>query len=186
MSGLEDRIREMMNARSSSTAPPPPPIGEALSAGRAARFRRRVLVSAAAMAGVAAIAGGSVAVVALTSSEQPSEEVAERPTAKPSHTKDEQEPSDTTGSGYHLGPVTRCADLPPIPSNISMDTTLAWEIRQVRFSYTDPSSAKGAQRTFVVDFGADLTCRSRADALRVINHALEAGGHPTIGPQAES
>lgn len=82
--------------------------------------------------------------------------------------------------GMNLGAETRCADLPPLPSDTEIDTVLAFESGQDRISYWDQTAGK--ERTFILNFRDDLTCRTRADAAAVINHDLETAGYPPMQP----
>ena len=183
MSPLEPQMRNVLRDRAAAIQPPAPPLRETLEAGHAARVRRRRLISAVvAVAGVAVVVGGAFSMDALTSSTGPSGGPATNPTSSPSSDQP-NEPSDTNPTPEpSLGRITACRDLPILPQDTEIDTTLAWDIQQLMISYTDPDSAQGAQRTFVLDFGDDPTCRSRPDALKLINHALVAGGHPTMAP----
>ena len=174
MSQLEPRLREVLRSHADALDPGPAPIQETLRTDRAEASRRRmVLGSAAAAAAVLVAVGVPVAVERVAGSGGTPVQPAGSP--PPSWTGS-PDPSVTQSPTPppSLGKETRCADLPPIPTGVEMDSTLAWEWGQLQLGYSD---GRGRQRSFVLDLRNDPSCRSRDDVVRVVDRALEAGGH---------
>lgn len=179
MSELEPRLREVLRGHADAMEPGPAPVDETLRAGRAGAARRRMaLGSVAAAAAVAVAVGLPVAADRVGSVGTPTQPAGSPPPELTESPSPSLTQSPTPTPAPSLGKETRCADLPPIPSGVEMDTTLAWEWGQLQLGYTD---ARGRQRSFVLDLRDDPSCRDRPDVVRVVNHALEAGGHPPWG-----
>jgi hypothetical protein len=170
MGDTEDALRRTLQASGAAVVAPEAPVGATLAAGRAGRHRRAWVAAGAAAAAVAVVVAGAAAVVGGGGDPMPVP-----PAASPS--TGDTSPS-TSPVGPSLGEVTRCAELPRMPDDTEIDTTLAYDLRQLMLAYTDPGT--GAQRSFVVDFGDDDSCRQRSDVARVIDDALTAAGHPPL------
>lgn len=83
-----------------------------------------------------------------------------------------------------LGPITSCADVPNLPTDVEVDTVLAREFGQLMISFTDPSNEDAEQVQFVLEYEADSTCRQRADIQRVLDEALGAGKPDSAKPES--
>ena len=66
--------------------------------------------------------------------------------------------------------VTRCDALPPVPQRVEVNTLLDAENKVLEYTYGNDNT------TFTINYGADPTCRQRADVRLLLDHALEAAG----------
>lgn len=86
---------------------------------------------------------------------------------------------DPESSAVDRGPVSRCTDVPPIPTHVEVNTVLDPEGGQLEWDYIDPEPPHET-RTFVIDFVNDPSCRLRDDTFNLINHALAAAELPAL------
>lgn len=177
----EADIRQMLHRRANEVATGgPAPVQETLAAGRRSRTRQRAGLLGG-VASIAVVAVGTAQMINGTPDTSPTQLVP----ASELRTTERQASAATALTprprppAPDMGKETPCSQLPQIPRDIEIDTGLDARSGQLMLSYTQPGPA-AVNRSFIVNYKTDASCREDPGVLQVVNHALSTSGLPTL------
>lgn len=177
----EADIRQMLHRRANEVASHgPPPVQETLAAGRRSRTRQRAGLLGG-VASIAVVAVGAAQMINGTPDSSSNDLIpaSQLRTTEPSTSVATAPTPRRRPPASDMGKETPCSQLPRIPRDIEIDTGLDARSGQLMLSYTQPGP-RAVNRSFIVNYEKDASCREDPGVLQVVNHALRTGGLPTL------